>query len=84
VFRTIRSDEHRVTQLVIDLDQYAVSQGRRQTGHAEPPITEPYVGSYIYWWTAGAPGGESPNVRTAGNAAVELAEAAERVREKHL
>jgi hypothetical protein len=74
--------------LVIHLDEYAVSQGRRQTGRAKPPIREPYLWSDIYWVDGGGTilslGGEGLNLRTAANAAVELAEVAERVREKYL
>jgi hypothetical protein len=54
--------------LVIHLDEYAVSQGRRQTGLAKPPITEPYLWSDIYWVDGGGTilslGGKGLNLRT--------------------
>jgi hypothetical protein len=74
--------------LVAHLDEYAVGKGRRQTGEAEPPITDPYVKTFISWTNSGGTvldlAGEWLNLRTVANAAVKLAEVVERVRRKHL
>jgi hypothetical protein len=87
-FDSVAPQTEDLRDLVIHLDDYAVSQGWRQTGHAEPLIAEPYLASSVYWVDGGGTilslGDESLDLRTAANAAVELAEVAERVREKHL
>jgi hypothetical protein len=79
--------------LVAHLDEYAIGQGRRQTGKAGPPINDPYVRTQVYWGVDddGTPQGtvldlgrESVNLRAAGRAAIALAEVIDRVRARHL
>jgi hypothetical protein len=75
--------------LVVHLDDYAVGEGRRQTGKEPgPQITDPYLETFISWTNGGGTvldlGGERLNLRTAASAAVDLAEVVERVREKYL
>jgi hypothetical protein len=74
--------------LVSHLADYAVGMGHRQTARAEPPITEPYVETFIHWSNGGGTildlGGERLNLRTVANAAVERAAVVERVRQTYL
>jgi hypothetical protein len=82
-----------IRDLVVHLDEYAIGAGRRQTEKAEPPISDPYLRTQVYWGVAddGARqgtmlnlGDENLDLRTAGKAAVALAEVVERVRRRHL
>lgn len=70
------------------LDDYAVGQGRRQTGKATPPIERKNVETFMFWTDGGGTilrlEDEELNLRAAANAAVELAKVVERVRAKHL
>jgi hypothetical protein len=42
-----------IRDLVVHLDSYAVGEGRRQTGDAEPQIKDPYVETFIHWANGG-------------------------------
>lgn len=70
------------------LAEYATGTGWRQTSKAQPPITDPYVETFMYWANGGGTvldlAGERLNLRTAANAAVKLAEVVERVRMQYL
>jgi hypothetical protein len=74
--------------LVAHLDEYATGTGRRQTGQAHPPITDPYLSTFVSWSNGGGTivnlGDEHLNLRSAAAAAVRLAEIVERVRAKQL
>ena len=74
--------------VVAHLDEYATGTGRRQTGAAQPAITDPYVSAFLYWSDGGGTvvnlGDEQLNLRVAAAAAVRLAEVAERARAKGL
>jgi hypothetical protein len=74
--------------LIAHLDEYATGTGRRQTGQAQPPITDPYVTTFMYWSDGGGTivdlGDEQLNLRVAAAAAKRLAEVVERARERGL
>jgi hypothetical protein len=69
------------------LDEYAVNQGRRQTGSADPPIAERYPSPLIYF-TGGEAyiriADDTVGLRAAVRAAIHLADTVERVRAAHL
>jgi hypothetical protein len=69
------------------LDEYAVNQGRRQTGSADPPIAERYPSPLIYF-TGGEAyiriADDTVGLRAAVRAAIRLADTVERVRAAHL
>jgi hypothetical protein len=77
-----------IRDLVAHLDEYATGRGRRQTGKAQPEITDPYLKTLVWWDDSGTSminlGDETMNLRGAARSAVELAEVVERVRERHL
>jgi hypothetical protein len=82
-----------IRNLVVHLNEYAVGAGRRQTEKDEPPISDPYLRTLVHWELDddGLPqgttlnlGDENINLRTAGKAAVALAEVVERARRRHL
>jgi hypothetical protein len=74
--------------LISHLDEYAVGQGQRQRGKRTPPISDPYLSTFIYWADGGGTilnlGDGQLNLRAAANAAIDLAPEVERVRAKHL
>jgi hypothetical protein len=77
-----------VRDLIAHLDAYAVGQGERQTGRRQPTIEEPYLSSFTFWTDGGGTivdfEGSRVNLREAAEAAIELAEVVEVVRERHL
>jgi hypothetical protein len=84
-------DTKGLRDLVAHLDEYAVGEGRRQIGKQSPPmprISDKYLWALIYWGDGGGTimslGGEHLNLRAAANAAKDLAQVVERVRETHL
>lgn len=87
-FDSVGPDAEAVRDLVVHLDDYATGSGRRQVGHAGPPIADPYVETFIHWSNGGGTvldlAGDRINLRAAASAAIDLAELVERVREKYL
>jgi hypothetical protein len=77
-----------IRDLVAHLDEYATGTGRRQTGKEQPPITDPYLQTYLFWTDGGGTmlrlGDDYLNLRAASQAAIALAEVVERVRAKYL
>jgi hypothetical protein len=80
-----------VRDVAAHLDEYAVGEGRRQTEKRqehEPAVSRRNVEPFIYWTDAGATyldlGGDGVSLHTAAQAAIELADVVERVRERHL
>jgi hypothetical protein len=82
------ADAEALRDLVAHLDDYAVGEGRRQTGEALPQISERYLSTLIYWGDGGGTflslGDEEMNLRSAAAAAIELAHVVEQVRANHL
>jgi hypothetical protein len=82
------SDAEALRDIVAHLDEYAVGQGRRQTGKLMPPVSEQYLATFLYWTDGGGTivelGGHHLNLRAATSAAIELAQVVEQVRAKHL
>jgi hypothetical protein len=73
--------------LVAHLDAYAVGEGHRQTGRTPAPISERYMSPLIHWGngrTFLTLGDDQLDLRTAADAAVDLAQVVERVRVKYL
>lgn len=66
----------------------AVGEGWRQTGRKTPPITKPYLDTFIYWTDGGSTvlnlGNERLDLRRASAAAADLAAVVEQVRARHL
>jgi hypothetical protein len=87
-FDVVGPDAAELRDLVAHLDAYAVGQGLRQTGKAMPLLGEQHLETFMYWGDGGGTelslGDKQLNLRTAANAAVELARVVERVRAKHL
>jgi hypothetical protein len=87
-FDTIGPDAKALRDLVTHLDEYAVGEGRRQTGKALPPLSEPYRETFMYWSDGGGTtlnlGDKRLDLRAAAKAATELAQVVERVRAEHL
>jgi hypothetical protein len=81
-------DAERLRDLVAHLDEYAVGEGWRQTGKAMPPVTDPYLATFIYWADGGGTilrlGDEGLNLQAASHAATDLAQVVEQVRARHL
>jgi hypothetical protein len=86
-FDAVVPDVEALRDLVAHLESYAVGEGWRQTGQGVPPISEQHVATFIYWTDGGSTvlnlGGEQLSLRAAANAATQLAEVVERVRDKH-
>ena len=76
-----------VRDIAMHLDDYAIGEGNRQTGKQGPPMTERYVRNTVYWTDRNESyislGGDQLSVERAAHAAIQLAEAVERVRAKH-
>jgi hypothetical protein len=70
------------------LDAYAAGEGWRQTGKREPPLSDRYVETFLYWGDGGSTmlhlGDQYLELRAAAEAATELATVVEQVRARHL
>jgi hypothetical protein len=86
-FDRVGPDAKDLRDLVAHLDDYAVGEGRRQTGE-QPTITDRHPSVLIYWGegtgTMLSLAGLHLDLRTAAMAAVDLARVVERVGAKHL
>ncbi len=69
------------------LDDYALGEGDRQTGKQGPLGTERHIQTTVQWTDRNESyislGGDQLSVERAADAAIQLAEAVERVRAKH-
>jgi hypothetical protein len=87
-FETRVADAESLRDLVTHLDEYAVGLGERQTGKREPPITEKYLRPLVYWTEASGTyfvlDREQVELRELATAALDLADATENVRIKHI
>ena len=76
-----------IRDIAMHLDDYALGEGNRQTGKQGPPVTERYVRNTVYWTDRNESyislGGDQLSVERTAHAAIQLAEAVERVRAKH-
>ena len=76
-----------IRDLAMHLDDYAIGEGNRQTGKQGPRVTERYVRNTVYWTDRNESyislGGDQLSVERSAHAAIQLAEAVERVRAKH-
>jgi hypothetical protein len=87
-FDRVGPDAETLRDLVAHLDEYAVGEGMRQTGHRTPPLSEKYPSLLIHFSESGSThltlGDRYLNLHSAASAAVELAQVVERVGVKHL
>ena len=87
-YDAVGADAEALRDVASHLDQYVVGEGHRQTGRMGPPIAEANVTPLVFWDDTGRIylklADDQLDLRAAAEAAVELAEVVERVREKHL
>jgi hypothetical protein len=87
-FDAVGPDAEALRHLVTHRDDYAVGEGLRQTGKGIPPISDRSVSTFISWTDGGGTNlrlaDEQLDLRAAANAAVELAQVVEQVRDKYL